>query len=78
MCMYMYVCVYRYVAVETLAQQWQRMGVEPPHNQSLEDALREVTMICVNVIIIILHIHACIYVCTYTLLYNVVYYYYFK
>ena len=28
--------------MEALAQQWQRMGVEPPHNQSLEDALREV------------------------------------
>ena len=53
----MCVCVCRYVAVETLAQQWQRMGVEPPHNQSLEDALREVTTICVHLIIIILHIH---------------------
>lgn len=33
---------HRFVGVDTLAQQWQRMGVEPPHNQSLEDALREV------------------------------------
>jgi Ca2+-binding EF-hand superfamily protein/chromosome segregation ATPase len=30
-----------FVGVDTLAQQWQRMGVEPPHNQSLEEALRE-------------------------------------
>jgi hypothetical protein len=29
------------VAVDTLAQQWHRMGVEPPHDQSLEEALRE-------------------------------------
>jgi hypothetical protein len=30
-----------FVAVDTLAQQWHRMGVEPPHDQSLEEALRE-------------------------------------
>lgn len=35
---------HRFVGVDTLAQQWQRMGVEPPHNQSLEDALREVAI----------------------------------
>ena len=32
----------RFVGVEELAQQWQTMGVEAPHNTSLEDVLKEV------------------------------------
>ena len=31
-----------YVPVDALAQKWQRMGVDPPQNQSMEEALLEV------------------------------------
>jgi len=35
---------FSYVHVDSLAQQWQMMGVEPPKNQSLEEALTEVSV----------------------------------
>ena len=41
---YLYVWVLcSYIPVDSLAQQWQKMGVDPPHNQSLENVLVEVS-----------------------------------
>ena len=36
------VCVCSYVKVGSLVSEWQRLGVEAPHNTSLEELLSEV------------------------------------
>ena len=43
--LFIFVHCFSVVKIDNLVNQWQQMGVEAPHDTSLEDALTEVHML---------------------------------